>query len=90
MANKRKLKKNISYACSDLFADCVASSLYSGKPEKDNVSALLTSILMIHSDFIRRVSHPEPGMSPKKYFKAVTVDFNKQISEVADQVNNME
>ena len=90
MANKRKLKKSISIVCSDLFADCIASSLYNGQPEKDNVKALLASILLIHSDFVRRVSHPEPGMTPKAYYQAIIADFNKQIAEVADQANNMD
>ena len=62
MSNKRDLKKTINYICSDLFAECVAASLYDGKPNEDNVNALLSSILMIQNDYVRRISHPEPGM----------------------------
>lgn len=89
MANKRKLKKAINSVCGELFAECVATSLYSGKPEQDNVHALLTSILVIHNDFTRRVSHPEPGMKAKAYYKAIVADFNKQIAEEADQITNL-
>ena len=89
MANRRTLKKTINYICSDLFAECVAASLYSGKPDQDDVNALLTSILSIHSDFIRRISHTEPGMKNKVYFQNFMKDFNKQVSEIINQINNL-
>jgi predicted naringenin-chalcone synthase len=89
MANKRTLKKTINYICSDLFAECVAASLYSGKPDQEDVNALLASILSIHSDFIRRISHPEPGMKDKEYFQELMKDFNKQVSEIIDQIGNL-
>ena len=86
MANKRDLKKTINYICSELFAECVAASLYHGQPNEDNVNALLSSILMIQNDYVRRISHPEPGMSNKAYFKDLIKNFNKQASEIVDQI----
>ncbi len=91
MSNKRDLKKAINYICSDLFAECVAAALYGGDtPYQENVDALLSSILVIHSDFISRVSHPEPGMKPKLFYKDLTEDFNKQVTEIIDQINNLQ
>lgn len=90
MAKKRDLKRTINYICSDLFAECVASSLYSGrKPSQENVDALLSSILVIHSDYVRRISHPEPGMEQKTYYKKLIEDFNKQVGEIIDQIGNL-
>ncbi len=89
MANKRDLKKTINYICSDVLAECVASSLYNGKPSQENVEALLASILNIHDNYIRRVSHPEPGMKPHVYFKDLIDHFNKEISEVIDEIGNL-
>ena len=89
MANKRELKRSISYICSDLFAETVAASLYDKKASKENLEALLASILIIHDDFIRRVSHPEPGLAPKAYYKAIIEDFNKQVSEIIDHIQNL-
>ncbi len=89
MANKRNLKRTINYICSDLFAEAVAASLYGEKPNKDNIDALLTSILIIHSDFISRISHPEPGMNTKLYYKTLIEDFNKQVGEIIDQIQNI-
>jgi hypothetical protein len=89
MANKRNLKRTINYICSDLFAEVVAASLYGEKPNKDNTDALLTSLIIIHNDYISRVSHPEPGISTKAYYKALIDDFNKQVSEIIDQIQNL-
>ena len=89
MANKRELKRSINYICSDLFAETVATSLYDKKASKENLEALLASILIIHDDFIRRVSHPEPGLVPKVYYKAIIEDFNKQVSEIIDHIQNL-
>ena len=90
MNNKRDLKRTINYVCSDLFAECVAESLYnSGEADKENIDTLLTTILVIHTDFIRRISHPEPGMKQKKFFKLLVKDFNKHVSEIIDQIGNI-
>lgn len=90
MSNKKDLKKTINYICSELFAECVAASLYNGKPNEDSVNALLSSILMIQNDYVRRISHPEPGMRPKDYFKDVIDNFNKQTSEIIDQIASLQ
>lgn len=86
MTNKRELKKSINYLCSDLFAECVAANLYSGKPNKENADAILSSILFIHNDFVRRISHPEPGMSSRQYYKDLINHFNKEVSGIIDQI----
>ena len=89
MANKRDLKHSINYITSELFAECVAASLYNGKPSQEDVDGILTSIVMTNSDFIKRVSHPEPGMKPTAYFKQLIEDFNKQVDEIIDQISNL-
>ncbi len=86
MANKRDLKRNINYVCSELLSEVVAASVYSSKENDENVKALLASILVIHSDYVRRVSHIEPGLAPKRFFKDLAVNFNKQASEIIDQI----
>ena len=81
MANRRKLKQDINIVCGELFAECIAASLYSS-----DVNDILTAILVFHDDFIRRVSHTEPGMTPKTYFNKLKADFNKEATEVVDQI----
>ena len=89
MANKRILKKNINYICGALFAEAVAASLYNGAADKDNSRALMSSILRTHSDFLSRMSHPEPGMEQRKYYTRLSADFQKAVAELLDQVCNI-
>lgn len=89
MANKRNLKRNINYVCNELFSEAVAASMYSSKTTEEDVNALLASILVIHNDYVRRVSHQEPGLAPKLFYKDLVNSFNKQVSEIVDQVVNL-
>lgn len=89
MANKRKLKKNISYICGELFSECVAISLYQNVKNKDDINAILNSILITHNHYIRRVSYPEPGITPKKYYKDLKERFEIQIGEIIDNIVNI-
>lgn len=89
MVKRRILKRSINRACTDLLAECVAASLYNTKENQENMEALLYSIIKTGNDSIRRVSHPEPGMTAKAYFKDLTDKFNKDICEIVDQINNL-
>lgn len=84
--NKRQLKKSINYVCSSLFAECIAASLHTDEKFEGTVKALLSSIMLTHSDFIGRVSHPEPGMPAKAYYRTLVEDFNKEASGLVDQI----
>lgn len=88
MANKRDLKKSVNYICSDLFSECAAMSLYGNKKEED-VKALLSSILLFHRNYINRISHVEPGMTAKAYFKDFKSKFNTQVDELIDNIANL-
>ena len=87
MSNKRDLKRTINYICGDLFTEGIAASLYG--EEHDNTEAILTSILVMHSNYIRRVSHVEPGMPAKVYFNDLKDKFSKEVNEIVDQLNNL-
>jgi len=89
MANKRSLKCMINLVCEELLIECVAASLYGNEKNKDNAEALMFSILKLQSNFICRVSHPEPGMSARQYYKDLREKFVAAVSEKADQVHNL-
>ncbi|MCH4147379.1 MAG: hypothetical protein LKG25_03065 [Prevotella sp.] len=89
MSNKRDLKRTINYICEDLFAECIAASLYSAKPDKEDVKALFASIVAIRSEYTKRISHPEPGMKKRDYYQDLIKNFNKQVSELIDQITAM-
>lgn len=89
MANKRTLKHAINLVCDDLFAEAVAASLYGNDNNQENTEALLFSIIRTQSDFVCRVSHPEPGMAAHLYYKDLREKFSMQVSEIIDQINNL-
>ena len=89
MANKRELKKLVNYICSDLFSECIAASLYNGNSNEEEVNSILISILIVQRDYVCRISHPEPGMPPKDYFKVLKERLNMQIDEISDNIANI-
>lgn len=88
MAKKRVLKQSINQICGELFAECLAKTLYGSDKESKNCEALAYSIVKLQSDFICRISHPEPGMPAKTYYKKLKEDFVAQVSDIIDQINN--
>lgn len=87
MSNKRQLKHAIKLICGELFAECVAASLYGPANNEENYEALLFSIIKMQDNYISRVSHPEPGMSPAKYYKDLRDKFNAEVNDIVNQIN---
>ena len=55
MANKRVLKQSINVICEELFAECLAKTLYGSDADSKNCEALAYSILKLQSEFISRI-----------------------------------
>ena len=87
MANKRTLKQAIKLICGELFAECVAASLYGPKNSVENYEALLFSIIKMQDNYISRVGHPEPGMPAKKYYADLKEKFNAEVDDIINQIN---
>ena len=85
MANKRQLKKTINLICDELLVECIAAIHY-GVQHRDDSTALLFTIVKCQDDFIARVSHPEPGMPPKHYYRNLREHFAAQVGELLDQI----
>jgi len=89
MANKRTLKHAINLICEELFSEAVAASLYGNERHQDNAEALLFSIIKLQNEYISRVSHVEPGLKAKFYFKDLREKFNAEVGDIIDQINNL-
>ena len=87
MASKRLLKQRINLISEELFAECVAASLYG--QNRDSAEALIYSTIKMRNNYIRRISHPEPGITAKAYYKDLKEKFAAQASELLDQLNNL-
>ncbi len=87
MSNRKNLKSAINNVCEALFAECVAANIY-GNLNDEDTQTLLSSIVAINNEYIRRISHVQPGMKAKDYFRDVTEHFDKQVGEIIDQISN--
>lgn len=88
MANKRDIKKNINYIAGELFTECVVQSLYVPGTDKEKADKLMGEILNAHDDFLRRVSHVEPG-NVKGFFKKLRSDFNAKVDEFVEAIGKL-
>ncbi len=88
MANRRDLKKNINYICSDLFAECVALTHYKVDVKQEDVDNLMTRILLMHDEFISRISHTQPG-NTKGFYKKLRSDFNAQAEDIVSTLTQL-
>jgi len=87
MANKRSLKHAINSVCGELLVETIAASLYGNAPHHGNADAVLFSILQMQANYISRISHVEPGIAPKAYFKDLREKFSNDADEIVDQIN---
>lgn len=85
MANRRKLKKNINYICSELFAECVALMHYNIDVKQEDIDNLMSRILIMQDDFISRISHTEPG-NVKYFYKKLKTDFSAQVDDIVNTI----
>ena len=53
------------------------------------MEALIHSIVKLQGEYIRRISHVEPGMPAKKYFRILADSFTRDVNEIIDQINNL-
>ncbi len=86
MAKKRDLKHNINCVCNELFAECLTAYLAVPEEDVEQVDTILKSIIRIQKEYVSRIAHPEPGMSAKQYYNVLAEDFNKQVSEIIDNI----
>lgn len=88
MANKRNIKKNINYIAGELFTECLVQSLYVPGTDKEKADKLMGEILTCQDDFLRRISHIEPG-NVKGFFKKLREDFNAKTNEFVEAIGKL-
>jgi len=86
MANKRQLKRAINMMCGELIVECVAISHGHKNVNNDDVNNVLKSVLLLQDSMISRISHPEPGMPAKEFFKKLRYDMAKETDQIVDQL----
>lgn len=81
---RRELKKCVNNLCGELFAECIALNHYENV-DKDAVTNVMESILMMQADIICRISHVQPGAG-KKFFKKLRQDLVDRTDAIIDDI----
>jgi len=92
MAKKRILKKYISYFAGELFSEALVISMLFPNVDQASCEKVMTRILDIQDDFIRRVNHPDAKDNKvlvKKYYKALKNDFLTEVNDIVKELGEL-
>lgn len=86
MAKRRDLKKNVNYIADVMVGLCLLERMKAEGERREAISELVSRVINLRSDIISRISHTEPG-NVKAFYKKLKSDFNTQIEEVFNKLN---
>lgn len=86
MANRRDLKKSIGYIAGDLITECLIRYNFVPGTDLTLMDECISELIEIDAEFVRRVSHTQPGEA-KKYYRALYNDFNDRIAQVVAKID---
>ena len=78
MANRRRLKKEINNICSDLMLAIVLQD----KPQStEKLESIVEEILALNVEFVKRISHTEPG-SVRLFYAKLRQEFSEKVRNI--------
>ena len=92
MANRRILKKEISYTAGNLFLETVFCKLYLPDTNAENADTILARILDMQDNFIGRAGRPDGKDNPKlvkAYYSKLRADLQKEIDAIAAEIGEL-
>lgn len=87
MANRKSLKKQINYIVECMYAELC---FYSVAPNsnKEKIADALTKIIQLQEEYIKRISHVEPG-NTKAFFKQLKNEFDTQVDLILKDFDSL-
>ncbi len=92
MANKRTLKKEISFIATELIAECLFNQINQNDETCAKLDAIIDKIIDIETDFKARVNVADGRENPKlvkKYYSHLIVSLDKAIDEVVAEMTQL-
>ncbi|MCD7977939.1 MAG: hypothetical protein LUG51_12600 [Tannerellaceae bacterium] len=92
MANRRTLKKDISYIAGDLFSEILICAKLIPGIEMEKAEALMTRVLDMHDEFIRRAHTPDGKENKariKTYYKKLVNDFQTEVDAIVKEIEGL-
>jgi hypothetical protein len=84
-----ELKKVVKTITESILSECLATSLYGPKHLRQQAGDMLPNLLRMQKDYTSRISHVEPGMEAKAYFKDLKSSLAKELTALADQLGHL-
>lgn len=88
MASRKNLKKVITYIADQLATQAFFAS-YESKADAGAWIDVFNRIFVLNSDYVARVSHPEPGLPARKYFDTLCMSFNEDAKGILDEIKRL-
>lgn len=92
MAKRRILKKNISYVAGDLFTEVLICKLLIPGVEQEKAETIMTRILDMQDDFIRRAACPDGKdnrVLVREYYNKLRVDLQTEVDAIATEIGTL-
>lgn len=82
---KRRLKKIVNAAMCDLLTCTIAINM-TKEADSAKICEVQEDILRVYNDYVKRLSHVEPG-STKLFFKKYYEGLNQEIKSITDKIS---
>ena len=92
MAKRRILKKEMSYGAGEVFAEVWVRRLVMPMVEEEKADVLLTRILDMQDEFIRRAGSPDGKDNKtlvKEYYRKLRVDLQTEVNAIANEIGEL-
>ncbi|MCD8194184.1 MAG: hypothetical protein LUD74_06530 [Tannerellaceae bacterium] len=89
MANKRVLKKTITYLTEDLFTEALVCKLYVTGIHQEKLEQVMTRILNMQGEFIKRANRPDGKDNKtlvKEYYSKLKVDLRTEFDSIVQEL----
>jgi hypothetical protein len=86
---RRELKRVVNTITESLISDCLATSLYGPEHLRQQAGNMLPNLLLMRRNYTSRISHVEPGMKAKAYFKDLKASLIKDLTALGDQLGQL-
>lgn len=84
MANRRKLKKEITRVCGILAVDCFVAAR-NGHITPGQGTDWIVQVLNIQHEFLSRISHVEKG-AERMFFRKLREDFDRETDAIVQKL----
>lgn len=89
MANKRILKKDISYVAGELYAEVMVRMIVVPGVDRHKADDLLSRILNMEDEYIRRANRPDAKENKaliKEYYRKLRVDLQTEVDVIVQEI----